>query len=315
MEIEGKEYGIGLICGLTDLLPCPHNCTNQRGFYCVLENYDGPLSIAYQCESCFICVIFEYSIEPIPPEDEKFFIKELAETDMKRLESQRGKRIEKNIFYNRVNWNNPDPFKDFHTPAPEIDSALIQDTNFWAQPYHAKTIGSFLNLQIYRKKKNYISLYTLLHVIVNNRFLILGIYIGDEIFIYYGRADLRDPESDETYHKMIDYVQKLPKPIFFFDYDFKLFGDGLKEEDYILFDQITGLTNITSYGMHKWEKELQKELGPNHFISKNMEIELTDQKIIFQQTIQAFELLLTIKRRILDEFILLTQDDISEEED
>ena len=142
---------------------------------------------------------------------------------------------------------------------------------------------------------------TILNVIVNNRYLQLGILIGDELFVYYGRDDLKDPASNETFHKMVEYVQKLPKPIYFFDYDYKLFGAGLKEEDYFLIDYITGIEDIVSYGLANWEEELQKKLGPNHFLSGEPLQEAISFEEKFRDTIQAFEMILVIKRRIIKE--------------
>ena len=255
LVIGETEYSIGLVCGDTDLLSCPNNCDRQYGFYVYLNHRTKPLSVAYQCSSCKICVLHEFPEETLPPPDERFFVVELGKIEKNRVESQLRKRIERSIYFNRVNWNNPDPFGNEKTPDPEIDPALFHDSSFWSQPYHALKIGSTLSLQVYRRKApEYTSSVTIVHVIVNNRYLQLGILVGDELFIYYGRDDLKDPESNETYHQMVKYVQNLPKPIYFFDYDYKLFGAGLKDEDFFLFDYITGIVDIASYGLGNWQE-------------------------------------------------------------
>ena len=302
LGIGDIEYVIGYTCGNTNLLPCPNKCDRQDGYFVSLEHKDRPLSVAYQCSSCKICVLHEFPDDLLPPPDERLFVVELAKTEMNRVESQLHKRLERNIYQSRLNWDNPDPFGSEKTPDPEIDPLLLQDASFWQQPYHALRIGSTLQLQIYRKKGiEYASPVTLLHVIVNNRYLQLGILIGDELFIYYGRDDLKDPASNETYHKMVEYVQNLPKPIYFFDYDYKIFGAGIKEEDYFLVDYITGLEDIASDGLGTWQEEIQKEFGPKHFLSGEPLQEASSFEEKFRDTLQAFEMVLVIKRRIIED--------------
>lgn len=317
IKIDGKNYPVGLLCGVTTLLPCPNNCEEDKGYYVTLDQREVPLAVAYQCYTCGNVAVLEYSEKEAPPQWERLFVVEVAKIERNRVESQQDKRLEQNIYENRILRDKPDRFAGCKTPEPEIDSEILKDTAFWEQPYHVKIIGEKLSLQVYKKKNDYVNPGTILHVIVNNRYLLLGIQLNEEMLIYYCRDDMKDPESNEQYHKMIEYVQQLPKPIYFFDYDYKIFGNGMNEQDYILIDHITGIVDITAYGLANWKEELKKELGPKHFLARNYEEEgePKDFEKLFELTIQGFELLLVIKRRIVDEEIKQPQKKVKEEEE
>lgn len=131
MEVNGIEYAIGMVCGETTLLPCPNACPHQRVFYVTLDHPQSLVLVAYECSVCGFCAILEYTDQPVPSEEERLFVVELGKIIMHRVESQLGSRLEKNIFYNRVLWNNPDPYGAEPTPPADIPSPLLANSSFW----------------------------------------------------------------------------------------------------------------------------------------------------------------------------------------
>ena len=313
LTINGIEYPIGLLCGITTLLSCPNECEEQHGYYVTLYQQETPLTVAYQCFSCEIGVQFEYdSVVPSSLGEVKF-VAEIANVEIHRLESQLDKRIEKNLFDDSSIDERPNPFEGLEIPKQEIDPEILNDEMFWELPQHAQTIGKNIKLQIYRTKSSFVNVGSIVHVFVNNKYLLLGIQFDDEMFIYYGLDDFENPESNEDYHEMIEYVHQLPKPLFLFDYDYKIFGTGLsKEKDCILLDQITGVEDITAYGLMTWNEEIKEELGPNHLLSIKQQgsTELTS---LYPQTIQIFEMILVIKRKIVEQIIKILDKEMEKE--